>query len=69
MEFRNILIVIVLCCATIANANVFEQLKTKQMAIAMGVVSLHSDTAHHTQTNTVFKDGTLFEIIASLPSR
>ncbi len=54
---------LLLCCATIANATVFEQIKNKQMAIGMGVTSLHSDTAHHTQTNIVFKDGTLFEVV------
>jgi hypothetical protein len=63
MKHRNVLILLLLCCATIANANVFEQIKSKKMAIGMGVISLHSDTAHHTQTNTIFKDGALFEVI------
>jgi hypothetical protein len=65
MKHRNVLILLLLCGATIANATVFEQIKSKKMAIAMGVISLHSDTAHHTQTNSVFKDGTLFEVVGA----
>jgi hypothetical protein len=34
------------------------------MAVSLGVTALHSDTALHTQTNVIFKDAELFEIVA-----
>lgn len=48
-----------------ARASVFEKIKTQKVGICLGVTSLHSDTALHTQTQVVLKDGELVEILST----
>lgn len=46
-------------------ATIFDKINNQKVAIAIGVSSLHSDTALHLQTNTIIEDGTIVEILAT----
>lgn len=55
---------IILLCLDV-KASVFDKIKTQQVGICLGITALHSDTALHTQTQKILKDGELVEILST----
>lgn len=64
MRYLFIFLWVVLCNFSV-QASVFDKIRTQQVGICLGVTSLHSDTALHTQTQIILKDGELVEILSS----
>lgn len=48
-----------------SSATIFDRIIGQKVAVTLGKVSLHTDTALHTQTNIVLNDGEVLDVIGS----
>lgn len=63
MKNRYVFTALFLMLSCMAFSNTFDRIKSRKVAISLGRISLHSDTALHLQTNIVLEDGMLLDIL------